>query len=88
MSDKQEIKVGDIVYQKRRGWSGVPMEVLELETVIAPFGLVPQALCKGVRGWGVNGLYSWFYKTEVARFAVANLTHTPNSAMGGVKEQA
>ncbi len=79
----QQFKVGDIVYQKRIGHSGVPMEVLELVVVDTPNGPVPQAVCKGTRRWGVNGLYSREHKAEVARFAIAYLTHTPNSAVGG-----
>jgi len=78
------IKVGDIVYQKKRGWSGVPMRVLELNVVDTPHGQVAQALCRGARGWGaVDGLHSEKYGVRVARYAVTNLTHVANSALGG-----
>ena len=65
------IKVGNIVYHKKLGWSGVPMEVLERDS--------NTALCKGAKGWNVNGLYSTKYGVYVKRFAINNLTHEPNS---------
>ncbi len=74
----QQIKVGDIVYQRKSGWSGVPMKVLELMTVDTPNGSVAQALCRGARGWGVAGLFSLEHKAYVERFALNNLTHTSN----------
>ncbi len=71
----EEIKVGDIVYQKKIGWSGLPMEVLS-------FGKLT-ALCKGAQGWTLNGLWSLEHAARVKRLARRNLTHTRNSAMGG-----
>ena len=72
------IEVGDIVYEKKSGWSGVPMEVLELNIVDTPHGFISQALCIGAKGWGLNGLYSEKYDARVKRLAVANLTHRLN----------
>ena len=83
MLDPQEIKVGDIVYQMKRGWSGVPMEVVELIQITSPSGTVTQALCKGAQEWGVAGLYSAKYGTHVKHYTLDYLTHTPNSAVGG-----
>ncbi len=82
MPDRQ-IKIGDIVYQKKRGWSGVPMEVVELIQVTSRHGMVTQALCKGAQGWSVNGLYSSKYGIRVEHYSLEYLTHTPNSAIGG-----
>ena len=75
------IEVGDSVYRNRLGWSGLPMEVLELKTVKTPYGDVSQALCKGAKGWGLNGLLSEKHGVRVSSFAVSNLTHSPNSAL-------
>lgn len=77
------IEVGDIVYQKKRGWSGVPMQVLELNEIPGKHGMFTQALCKGAQGWDVDGLYSEKYRVRVERFAVANLTTVANLALGG-----
>ena len=76
------IETGDVVYQRKKGWSGVCMQVLEIVEVSGELGIVAQALCKGVRGWDVNGLYSTKYGVRVAVFAVANLTKVPDSATG------
>lgn len=71
------IKIGDTVYQKKRGWSGVPMEVLEFREVDTPNGKVAQALCTDINGLirSKNDL------RRVSWFAVANLTIIPNSAL-------
>jgi hypothetical protein len=74
------LKTGDIVYQKKRGWSGVPMRILELNQVNTPNGEITQALCRGAKGFGVSGLYSERYRAYVRRFAISNLTKEPNSA--------
>lgn len=73
----QQIKVGDIVYQTKRGWSGVSMEVVALFKITA--------VCKGAKGYGLNGLYSQKYQAYVNHYPIANLTHEPDSALGGVK---
>ena len=69
----EKIKVNDVVYQKKRGWSGVPMRVLELDDTVA--------LCKGALGWTVAGLFSGKHKAYVERYAIKNLTHAPDSEM-------
>lgn len=76
-----DFKVGDIVYQKKRGWSGVPMEILSFNDVSTPSGVITQALCRGANGWAVDGLYSVEHGAYVRRFAVKNLTRIPNSAV-------
>ena len=65
-----EIKVGDIVYQKKKGWSGVPMRVVALAG--------ESAFCKGAKGWGVNGLFSIKYRARVNHYHISQLTHKPN----------
>ena len=69
----EKIEVDDTVYRKKRGWSGLPMKVLEVDDKVA--------LCKGTSGWTVNGLFSEKYKTYVQRHALTKLTHVPNSEM-------
>lgn len=69
------IVIGNIVYHKRKGWSGVPMRVLELNEVMSPTGPVTQAVCTNI-----NGLYSDRHKVRVKTYAVDNLTIVPDSA--------
>lgn len=76
-----KIQVGDKVYQKKRGWSGLPMLVLEINKVNTPNGEIEQALCRGTDGWSVTGLYNNKHKCYVERYAVKNLTHEYNSAV-------
>ncbi len=68
----QQIKVGDIVYQRKLGWSGVPMEVVELTSLTA--------VCKGAYGWGLNGLLSSKHRARINEYLLTILTHVPNSA--------
>ncbi len=68
-----EIKVGDIVYQKKKGWSGVPMKVVALTR--------ETAYCKGAKGWGLNGLFSIKYRARVNRYHISQLTHEPDSQL-------
>ena len=67
------IKIGDVVYQKKRGWSGVPMRVVAINGTTI--------FCKGAKGWGLNGLYSIKYQARVNHYQTANLAHEPNSAL-------
>jgi hypothetical protein len=78
----KEIEVGDVVYHMRKGHSGVPMRVLELTTVETPRGTVEQAICRGAQGWSLNGLISKKHRARVDRYALARLTHTPDSMLG------
>ena len=70
-----KIKIGDRVYQKRIGHSGIPMRVYGLRQTKTPNGLVEQAFCSN---W--NGLLSEKYKVRGDWFAVNNLTHDPDIA--------
>lgn len=75
MSVIESIRLGDIVYQKKSGWSGYPMKVLELKEVSGKHGVVAQAVCTNS-----NGLFSEKHGTRVETYAVANLTLVPDSA--------
>ena len=79
--DGVEIKVGDTVYENRRGWSSVPVVVLEHRTAKNANGtLIDQAVCKvGVYA----GVYSNKHDCYVCAFYVGNLTH--ESGRMGIK---
>ena len=69
------IKVGDIVYRKKSGWSGVPMEVVQVRDLEWNGKVIPQACCKGAMGWIAVGTRPG----DTEWFAVASLTHEANS---------
>ncbi len=64
----KEIEIGDIVYNNRRGESGIALRVAKLRNLQWHGKTIPQAYCRGAEGWG--------FKPEW--YAVSNLAHTPN----------
>lgn len=64
----EKIRVHDVVYNNRKGESGVPMKVLKMRELRWHDRVIPQAYCEGTNGWGFAP--EWF--------AIQNLTHTPN----------
>jgi hypothetical protein len=74
--DGQTIEIGDTVYENRRGWSGVPMRVLEFRRVrAANGGMLNWAVCKVGQ---FAGSFSNKHNCYVCSFNVDDLTHEPN----------
>lgn len=76
MIDGEPIHVGETVYEKRRGWSGVPLEIVDFEdrTTYAV------AIVKGANGWNVKGSISKKYgDARIRRISLRKLTREYNS---------
>jgi len=78
--DEVTFIVGDIVYEMRAGWSGVPLEILEVQT--NPGAIMPHHfIVKGARGWNVNGLLNEKHGAYTKRLHKSQITYEADSAV-------
>lgn len=80
LPDGSFIRTGSIVYEKKKGWSGVPLKVVGIEQGVKDEhgAMRVYVVCTGAEGWSVNGLYSEKYGERVKRLSTGFLTSEEN----------